>query len=54
MAVGVFVTLWGRTVHVVAMPELTEPEALRELWYFWVAASAFSLLGFGMVWRRED
>lgn len=54
MAAGIAIVLAGRAVHAYSMPELTEPQALKELWYFWAVGSACSVLGFGVAWPRKD
>lgn len=48
---GTAVIIAGRTVHLVAMQEATEPQALVRLWPFWL--SGLVLLGAGLLLQRK-
>lgn len=42
---GTFAIIAGRAVHLVAMQDATEPQALLRLWPFWLGGVALVALG---------
>ena len=48
---GTAMIIAGRAVHLVAMQEATEPQALVSLWPFWIGGLA--LLGAALLLQRK-